>query len=260
MKLAVFGHYDSRGGTTAIGLPEHPTEADVWAAIERYDREVFDIQPTGEIGTTAYGMEARECDKQVHWMMYRDSSPGIEDFMFVAELHGADEVEDGTDLDSDGRRVLIDASTEPTNRPLEVWSKKMMADLEHLKGQEWLDAHNERCKSRPPEFDAATLIDLTLNKPVQLEAVKVPDGFDSDLDLLAESIRARAAAENVWVGGCDSRWTEAQAAAAKRFEAEDDELEVERKERIKLMAFTLKGPNVEVRRWDDDAFGFLLME
>lgn len=261
MKVAVFGHYDSRGGTTAIRLPDNAVEADVAAAIRRYNRDVFGIEEQGDrIQTTAYGMEARECDKQVHSLMYPDTTPGVEDFMYVAELHGADEAADGTDLDSGNFRVLIDAATEPTNQPLREWDQHALDALKDKAGQEWLDAYREMNSTRPPEFTADELIDSTLSNLVQLEAVTIPEGYDSDLKLLEASIDARAAAEDVFVGGFDSRWTEAQQAASKRFQAELDALEVERNERIKLMAFTLKGPQVEVRRWDDDAYGFLLME
>src|SRR5437762_4835240 len=81
---------------------------------KRYDEEVFGIEAQGEeIKTTAYGMGAREVDKQVHSLMYGDDSPGFVDLIYVAELTMPDafpwdEVEaSGLDVDESEQWVVL---------------------------------------------------------------------------------------------------------------------------------------------------------
>lgn len=257
MKLAVFGHYDSRGGTTGMPLPDRPTEADVLAAIRKYDRDLFGVGEPGEsIQTTAYGMEARECDKAAHSIIYGDESPGASDFMWVAEIHG--DLLDG-DLDDGNRHVLIDESNEPAPPGLAEWNERALATTKGLQGEEWIKAYDEfnRRDPKPPELTVTELIKLTLNNPVQLEFVESPEGFDADLkereDELEEE-RKRGCSEYTFA----SDWTEAQTKAADRIRAAEDAIEAERNERIAKMAKVLKGDKVKVRRWDDDAYGFII--
>jgi hypothetical protein len=106
--MLVLGHYDSRGGTTAIPLPDNPTEADVRAAMKRYDQEIFGIEESGDpIQRTVYGMPARVADQMVHKLVHEDRLPSEEDFLFVADLYGNDDPQG--DLQEQGS-VLVDHS------------------------------------------------------------------------------------------------------------------------------------------------------
>lgn len=71
MKVAVFGHYDSRGGTSAFPLPDQPTRADVLKACSRYLTDFCwdEVIKGTEDGETW-------CDPAQH------------DFLYVADLHG----------------------------------------------------------------------------------------------------------------------------------------------------------------------------
>lgn len=77
MRVAVFGHYDSRGGTTAIPIGD----GGLAAARARYD-EAFGI------------------DNLADWA--EEDRPGSQDFLFETELIGADDAAEGTDLDDNG--------------------------------------------------------------------------------------------------------------------------------------------------------------
>lgn len=103
IKLAVFGHYDSRGGTTGMPLPDQPTVADLKEAFDKYNNDCFSWGDTiKEYKADPSGWNWNPTEP---W-----SSPADNDFMFVAELWYEDEVPDG-DLEGTGV-VLIDPDTE----------------------------------------------------------------------------------------------------------------------------------------------------
>lgn len=101
--MAVFGHYDSRGGTTAIGLPDPATPADVKKTFDEYDRmfgveeEVAQYEKNPDAWDFNPGDEAHR--------------PSHQDFMFVARLHYPDDADIAGDLEEQGV-VLIDEATE----------------------------------------------------------------------------------------------------------------------------------------------------
>ncbi len=139
MKLAVFGHYDSRGGTTAIELPDKPTEADIAAAKDRYNREAFgmsdaDITEEGNIRSTAYGMPARACDQIVDKMLRGSNLPGDNDFMYVAELDATyvPESEDGYGIDIEDLGAVLLSKLTPEDGPDPVWLKFVPYPIEFL--------------------------------------------------------------------------------------------------------------------------------
>lgn len=223
MKVAIFGHYDSRGGTTAIALPDNPTEDDVFAAFTRYDKEVFCIDEAGDIGSTAYGMQARECDKQVHRLIYGDNSVAISDFMYVAEIYGVPDGLIGHDLEEHGS-VLLSADSAPRDVNFEArkaYMAKWFVELEVFKASpEYMDRNvtiddwmEPRIGSRPPEPQYDELVALTVNAPMQMEFV--PSKQDGDIDEDIEEARICALAKHI--------------------------------------------KNPEYHRWDDDAYGFILM-
>jgi hypothetical protein len=164
MWVAVFGHYDSRGGTTAIKLPNFPTFKDVEAAINRYDVEVFDIDIT---------------KREEH------ETPGLYDFLYVAELYGklVMPANNGGDLELTGS-VLIDHDT------------VMGGDEE------------------PSSIRVGATIVETLAAPVQLEFVPFPRNFDLDDDV----------------------------------------------DKARIVATSKYLANPSVTCWDDDAYGFILMD
>lgn len=194
MKVAVFGHYDSRGGTMAIPIPDDPTFQDLADAHKRYDLEVMCI-PEDELS---------DCS------LYPEP-PSVEDYLFIADLHG--DIELGIDLDNGTRSVLIDESTEEAG------------------GMNF----------------------------VQLEAVTMPEGFDADIKAHEKGVCEQ---RSVLCNGYSfsSKWTPEQAAHGTQLDNIEKGLQAERESRIVAAAKTLKGESVKYRRWDDDAFGFIVLK
>lgn len=104
IKLAVFGHYDSRGGTTGMPLPDQPTEADVIEAVRKYN--------------LAFGLDINDpvsMKRDWPWLTDEpDTTPGHIDFLYVADLHYDGELPKG-DLEESGS-VVVDAFTQPSSR------------------------------------------------------------------------------------------------------------------------------------------------
>lgn len=165
--LAVFGHYDSRGGTIAIPMSEK-SEAEAREAMRRYDRDAFGIEEDGDsIQTTAYGMPAREADKAVHSILYGNERPSEQDFMFVAVLHHPDDACVEGDLEEYGA-VLIDETTVP--------------------------AVFESAERVP----AAELIRATLDAPVQLEYVPYPKEAQEARARINDTATSREEYQRLW--------------------------------------------------------------
>lgn len=110
--LAVFGHYDSRGGTSAIMIKE-PSMAEVKRACDAYNEDFgwndtladykrWKALPPEEKAATIFNWG---------WDPTATEGPAADDFLFVAELHYEDELPDG-DIEDDGV-VLCDESTTP---------------------------------------------------------------------------------------------------------------------------------------------------
>lgn len=175
MKLAVFGHYDSRGGTTGIPLPDAPTEADVRKAIDAYNKCFCWEQMLKEY---------KEKPEEWAWNPTEPgSSPGEQDFIFVADLRGQLPAE-YNDLQDIGA-VLIDAGSEPG-----IEGNELLAQLaDHLK------------------------------RPTILEFVPLDGGFYRFMDSQDESVRHAA---------------------------------------MIVLSCHLSGGEIEVRDWNDDAFGFII--
>jgi hypothetical protein len=192
--LAVFGHYDSRGGTMAVPMKE-ATEEELKEAMKRYEKE-FCWEPDDGPG------------------------PAEHDFMFVAELHHPEDPPIlGQDLEELGR-VVIDTTLEPED--------------------------GEKRKS---------LID-----PVELEFVPLADGWDEDIRKAQQEINEEANKQGVCTLGWDSRWTDEQRKVQAELEAKYKELDKKAEVRIIQTIKKLVGFGLEVRRWDDDAYGFFVLD
>lgn len=98
MLMAVFGHYDSRGGTTGIPIRERDALA-VRETFKQYNRAF-------------YWEPENDPDKAEAWQLEAGASPAEQDFMFVAELWHEDDADIAGDLEEYGA-VLINESTEP---------------------------------------------------------------------------------------------------------------------------------------------------
>lgn len=150
--IAVFGHYDSRGGTTGMPLAGRNREA-VEAAIAEYNKAFGweeDIKSyLAWKERQAKGEPNPPCEFDWAWDPTQPySSPGHSDFMFVAELWYEGELPDG-DLEESGL-VLINKFTEPSFDG---------ADRGEFCGEQF-----------------ELLIKLTLQRPTQLEFVPTEDG------------------------------------------------------------------------------------
>lgn len=98
MLLAVFGHYDSRGGTTGIPIKESTEEA-IAAAIKEYNKQFGweeDLESYRR-DPSAWSWDPTE----------PASSPGEQDLLYVAELWYDGEMPDG-DLEELGVVLLAD--------------------------------------------------------------------------------------------------------------------------------------------------------
>lgn len=268
--LAVFGHYDSRGGTMGLALPDatcgRPKKtkriskaaiAGVKACMKRYDKEMFGIEePTDPIETTAYGMQAREADKAVHSIMYGDSSPGVEDFMYVAELHYPDELGEktleGGDLDEGETRVLIEAIANTRQGRVENMLTKWPKLKHHYEDQTIGDKNYRWLREDPEDTIRQSLIN-----PVQLEVVRVPEGWqelhNKTYDEYWDEFESRHPFRKH--ASFSSNWTPEQndiiRAAQKRWEEIEADLEL-------LITKNANLPDMTLTRWDDDAYGFIV--
>lgn len=147
MLVAVFGHYDSRGGTTAMPISE-ATEGAVREAIRQYNkvfgweesleeyRKWEERQKTGEPnpkGEFDWAWDPTE----------PDSSPGDADFMYIAQLHHPEDEPMEGDLEELGV-VILQSFTDPgtpewTTNP-EEWptSRKVSESMKHLTQLEFI--------------------------------------------------------------------------------------------------------------------------
>jgi hypothetical protein len=108
IKLAVFGHYDSRGGTTGIRLPDAPTPADIDKTVKEYNK-VFAWEDTLK--------EYAAKPEMWEWNPTEPgSSPGENDFMFVADLWYDGNLPEG-DLEEVGI-VVKDEDTDVGDKPI----------------------------------------------------------------------------------------------------------------------------------------------
>lgn len=261
MLVAVFGHYDSRGGTTAMLLDDR-TPAAVTRAMKRYNVEVFGVEEAHQpIKTTVYGMEARVADQAAHGMMHGDSTPAEDDFMYVAELHYPDGIDLSGDLEEpDGkgmyRRVLKSGGENGERADTDRYGWKL--DVE---------------KKGTPEFpyEQAThesLVRESLTKPVQLEAVMVKE-LPTPADVLEAIERCKVIQQekplftrpkevpydewNSQTYWGDPEYKDLQDKIGMFEGHSHDWCE----KAVVKAARVIKDPSTA--RWDDDAFGFVLI-
>lgn len=169
--VAVFGHYDSRGGAFGIALPDNATVEDVKQACVQYDRDICCWDLTAD--------RARyDADGGVGWgwdphnpATYSD--PHEEDFLYVALLHNPREIDIiGPDLEygygDQTTAILIEPSG--GSAPY-VEGKYPMVDPGG--GKLGLD----------------DLITASLANPVKLEVIVSPDGGDLDPDDEDDDVR-----------------------------------------------------------------------
>ena len=211
--LAVFGHYDSRGGTMAIPI-EDTSEAEIRRAMKLYNGECFGIEEPGDdIKTTAYGMEARACDKIVHNLLYSNTTPAEDDFIYTARLWYKDELPD-EDLEEagyvlkDNREVetAIDGGLEPGHRGL--------VNLEFIKqepGEDW-----KSIRDNIPGAPESS----TYEASWQIK--------DTETSLNAQRL-------------------------IREYEDKVTKAEKERDKRVLARAHVVTGPTAEIGRWNDDA-------
>lgn len=163
MLVAVFGHYDSRGGTTGMPIPE-ATEGAVREAIRQYNkafgweeeleayRKWKERQATGEPnpkGEFDWAWDPTE----------PDSSPGDADFMYIALLYYPEDAPMEGDLEEAGTVILASNTdpgdptwtTEPENWPT---SRKIAKSIEHLTMLEFIELEGGRYGSQGDRDDA----------------------------------------------------------------------------------------------------------
>ncbi len=207
--VAVFGHYDSRGGTTAIPIESRTLEA-VKKACESYDENGFCWS---------------ESNPEPDWIR-----PSQADFIFVAELHHADDAEVAGDLVGDTSDVLIDETTEPTQlQPGDMNSTEFF-----------------------------TFVGLSLQMPTQLELVQFEAGADADVDDAIENLQMAYRVKYDVHEGFNADWTSEQTLTSEILRHAVQTLEAYRDERKTSRVQFIS--NAKTRRWDDDAFGFLVTE
>ena len=165
--LAVFGHYDSRGGTTGIPLAE-VTEESIATVIKEYN--------------AAFGWEeevARYKNNPEEWSWdptKEGASPGETDFMYVADLHYPDDAVIKGDLEEAG--VVLRQAEGPQPEP-----------DKDMDGSRW-HGKQPTCKE---------LIAKSVNDRVQLEFVplgksRYESQGDIDDDVWGKEIKNKAQA------------------------------------------------------------------
>ncbi len=229
--LAVFGHYDSRGGTAAIPITAN-SPGDIQAAKDRYNRDFFGYDPKTDRAERA-GV-GRQCDILVDQLVRDGETPADADFMYVAELYHRGEI-----------------------------PKVDLADGMNNGGYDVLIELEDDYRGGNAEFD--TLKD----RVVRLELVQIPEGFFKDIfeleDLDAKTtegdMNLRYPPEpNGWkhsVNGMSSSEPEQIGWMRRAFKERSDRREGMKIERLKKLAKKLKHPTQT--RWDDDAYGFIVM-
>lgn len=221
--LAVFGHYDSRGGTSAYPLPESPSAKDLSQAIRSYAADCW--------GDEKYALTS-----------------AIDDFLFVARLHQPDIEPETSDLEEAGS-VLIDTATEPSlpsfeSSPIPILDGR--ACTEALAEAFAPDAEN-------PEANLAELVEAALAvPPTELEFVP----FDSRKYDEDHPFPQRPSL--TWSRTDTEEEVARKQAIVNEGTLKANQWDSEREAHIKGLAQVLKGETVEVRRWDDDAYGFLI--
>lgn len=147
--------------------------------------------------------------------------------MYVADLHYDGELPEG-DLDSGNRKVVID--------PLHEASKDEESDLEYNGNDDW--------------------ILYSLDNPVDLEYIEMPEGYDRDI---TNHEKGTTDIRTATLGySFSSTWTPEQLAESERLNAIMEGLEKERNARIIAACKFINKERAEVRRWDDDSYGFLI--
>lgn len=261
VKVAVFGIYDSRGGTWAVPFTDKE-------GLDAIFKEMDDNQQQEmEYGCKEYGIPLhREWvpnhDPNEYGVMVMMEVPAPEEgdksrtasrqqFQFVAELHYEVEPPEGElELDWDGTGAVLresEGAEESTFDPEEYERQRQielkMSPTEYLAHQR---AQFEREFAKKME---------TLENPVQLEYIELQEGWDADIE---EREKKR---EEYYKGlgvhsGWDSRWTEEQSQLGTAWREEGDEFEKEREARLASKCKFIRNPTHP--RWDDDGCAFVL--
>lgn len=258
MRLAVFGHYDSRGGTAAVRINAF-TKAEVEKAKAAYNLDMFGITEAEErIETTAYGMPAREVDKLVHEMMYRGTTPGEEDFLYVATLH----YERMADLEGD----LDWSYSEP--RPGQGYRNLVVSESEEPdENPEYRGEPQPEPEPEPPPPPDPTDIEQGLEHR-NLELVTMPADWDEDIQADRDNDTKdtnermkRASKPGVWWPSIHGSSSD-ESAEVKRmrdlFHKREDGREREMKRRMRDATRVIK--DARFYSWGDDAFGFIIVD
>lgn len=172
--VAVFGHYDSRGGTVAVRLSKLDDTVLV-KAFDVYD-SYFGYDP--ETRTTTQAGAGREVDQIVQQLLTGGERPSVWDFLFVAQLHDPTnqlaKVAPGEYVDLNygdnhnaNTAVVIDEATDFSADP---------------------DKMREFGVRGATEF----AIIYTAQHPVQLEIVLIPGSFEEAIDRTEREIGALA--------------------------------------------------------------------
>lgn len=246
--LAVFGHYDSRGGTTGWPIADR-TEAAVAKAFKEYNLELFGYDEAEEKPSNVNAGVGRTVDVMVADMLYPDG-PAVDDFLYVAELH----YEEGADLRGDLEEP------DEQGRPRRVLKSGGEDDERAGWPSEWkLDTYQA-------EYGEATtngsLIRESLKRPLQLELVTVKNPnltyqFEKKSNLAA--VVAEQIIKKIGVN-YETKMYYWDNPEYKRFRGIADrtaeKFRVEREKAAVKAARVIADP--KVTRWDDDAFGFVV--
>jgi hypothetical protein len=245
MWLAVFGHYDSRGGTAAVELAEL-TEAALADAKRAYDLHFFGIeQPEDPIQSTVYGMEARKADQIVHSMIYGTSTPGAEDFMYVAQLHYPDPATWPADFKLDGELTIDGTGV-----------SDVLIDNVHIEDGDRVGPSQSWNWNDPPIQLELVIFDRPNFDDIRTREDRLEEAFLKMMDTANPPDPADPFKRNI-VNGSTSYDTDDIRAIRATWRQKQGELEAEREARITQHSKVLKQPRTT--RWDDDAFGFVVL-
>lgn len=193
-KVAIYGHYDSRGGGTAVRLPSNATGADLERAHQRYDEE--------------FGYDPKEGYER----------PSAGDFLHVAEIHSEQELPEG-ELDWNyvgeaGQAGIVvrertqeddDADNEELQaQKMREWQRAYEAEasLRRSDPYQWQRQLDERIERGNREYEEREAIRrkeavATLHNPVQLEFIPVDEEWVKQHQAIQDEHQAKLTEANL---------------------------------------------------------------
>lgn len=244
----VFGHYDSRGGTAFVTIAE-PTAKEVKAAMSFYNMDFFGYdEETDRANNAGVG---RECDVLVDQLIRDGADPATQDYLYVARVyHREGTWPDGMrDLESDG--FVLEEFEDGANHPGWTGGPQPPYISGTMPGQEGGPAYGS------DEWKLANEPYHQWNEKYQLWLATPPyPVFNLEYVQVGE-LSCPEMPDHLKYNSFTQEEYEAKRAGVDKFYAEWEETKLKLARATALTEFGQAA--VDIPRWDDDAFGFLVI-